>query len=129
MEDCIFCKIVKGELPSFKIYEDGRYIAILDIFPMAEGQSLVIPKKHMGSYVFDAPDGEITGLVLAAKKVAKLVERGLGVEKLYLVFEGLDVNHLHAKLFTGPLHTKLGERADKAELERLAKRIKEGKTR
>ncbi len=129
MEGCIFCKIVTGELPSFRIYEDESYVAILDIHPLTEGQSLVIPKKHTDSYVFDASDSEITNLVLTARKVAKLVEKGLEVKRLYLVFEGLDVNHLHAKLFTAPLGMGMGARADDAHLDRLAKRIKGASTR
>ena len=117
-------RVVKGELPSYKVYEDDGYIAILDINPLTDGQTLVMPKKHIGSYVFDAPDDEIVGLLLAAKKVAKRMERGLGIKRLYLVFEGLDVDHLHAKLFTKPLGMGLGARANNVQLEELAKRIK-----
>ena len=128
-ETCTFCNIIEGTLPAHKIYEDDRYIAILDINPLTEGQSLVIPKKHTDAYVFDAPDKEITDLVLTAKKVAKLMQKGLGLKRIYLVFEGLDVNHLHAKLFTRPLGMGMGRRADELHLRELAKRIKEANTR
>ena len=56
MENCIFCKIIKGEIPSSKVWEDENFIAILDINPNTEGVTLVIPKKHYDSYVFDHQD-------------------------------------------------------------------------
>ena len=58
MDNCIFCKIVKGEIPSVKIWEDKNYLAILDINPNVEGMTLVIPKKHFDSYVFEMKDKE-----------------------------------------------------------------------
>jgi histidine triad (HIT) family protein len=77
MENCIFCKIVKGELPSHKIWEDEEHLAFLTIFPNTEGFSVVIPKKHYGSYAFDTPDDVLAKLVLAAKKVGKLIDSKL----------------------------------------------------
>ncbi len=67
-KDCIFCKIVRGELPSHKIWEDETHLAFLTIFPNTEGFSVVIPKEHYDSYLFDLTDEVVTGLVLAAKK-------------------------------------------------------------
>jgi len=62
MQDCIFCKVVAGEVPAEKVWEDEKYLAILDINPYREGQTLVMPKAHWDSYVFDMPEGEMAGL-------------------------------------------------------------------
>jgi diadenosine tetraphosphate (Ap4A) HIT family hydrolase len=77
MQDCTFCKIVKGEAPSHKIWEDEKYLAFLSIFPNTEGFSVVIPKEHYPSYPFNLPEDILTGLVLASKKVAKLLDAKL----------------------------------------------------
>lgn len=103
MTDCIFCKIVLGEAPSFKIWEDDKHLAFLSIFPNTEGASVVITKEHYQSYAFDLPRTVLTDLVLAAKKVAKLLDiKFEDVARTALVFEGFGVNHVHAKLF--PMH-------------------------
>jgi histidine triad (HIT) family protein len=101
--DCIFCKIVAGEAPSHKVWEDDKYIAFLSIFPNTEGATVVIPKEHLPSYAFDLPDSELSGLMLATKKVAKLLDSKLeDVGRTAMVFEGYGVDHVHAKLF--PMH-------------------------
>ena len=103
MNDCIFCKIVRGEIPSHKIWEDKNHLALLTIFPNTEGFSVVIPKKHYPSYLFDLSDKVITDLILAAKKVAKLLDSKLeDVGRTGMIFEGFGVDHIHAKLF--PMH-------------------------
>ena len=103
MEECIFCKIVEGKAPSFKIWEDEKHIAFLSIFPNTEGFSVVIPKKHYGSYAFDLPEDVLKDLVIAAKKVGKLLDMKLDdVGRTAMIFEGFGVDHIHAKLF--PMH-------------------------
>lgn len=103
MEDCIFCKIAKGKVPSHKIWEDKDYLAILSIFPNTEGFTVVLTKKHYPSYVFDNSDEILTNLVLAAKKVGKLLDKKLDdVGRTGLIAEGFGVDHLHVKLF--PMH-------------------------
>ncbi len=103
VDECIFCKIVRGELPCHKIWEDEQHLAFLSIFPNTEGFSVVIPKQHFPSYAFDLPDEVLTRLVLAAKKVAKLLDATLeDVGRTGLIFEGFGVDHVHAKLF--PMH-------------------------
>jgi histidine triad (HIT) family protein len=103
MKDCIFCKIVKGEAPAHKIWEDEKHLAFLSIFPNTEGFTVVITKKHYPSYAFDLPDNVLKELVIAAKKVAKLLDKKLeDVGKTGLIFEGFGVNQVHAKLF--PMH-------------------------
>ena len=75
--DCIFCKIVKGEAPSHKIWEDEKHLAFLSIFPNTEGFSVVITKEHFPSYPFSLPEDVLVGLLLATKKVAKLLDAKL----------------------------------------------------
>ncbi|MBD3155343.1 MAG: HIT domain-containing protein [Candidatus Aenigmarchaeota archaeon] len=149
MEDCVFCKIVRGEEPCHKIWEDEKHLAFLGIFPNTKGMTVVIPKRHYSSYAFDLPDDVLKDLVIASKKVGKLLDGVFeDVGRTGMVFEGFGVNHVHAKLF--PLHgTNIKEwelisskinkyfeeyegyisshdsyRADDKELEKLAKRIR-----
>ena len=150
-QDCIFCKIVKGEAPCYKIWEDEKHLAFLSIFPNTEGFSVVIPKKHYGSYAFDLPDEALSELILATKKVAKLLDVKLDdVGRTGMIFEGFGVDHVHSKLFPmhgtkdmtnwKPIESKINkyfdvyegyisshdyDRADDAKLEELAKKIKE----
>lgn len=78
MEDCIFCKIVKGELPSHKIYEDEDNLAFLDINPTSDGHTLVIPKKHFVNFE-DIPAEELKKTILIVKKIGLALKEGLGV--------------------------------------------------
>jgi histidine triad (HIT) family protein len=102
MENCIFCKIVKGEIPSVKIWEDKEDVAILDIKPNTEGMTLIIPKSHHDSDIFEMPDEKYKSFLIKAKKVAKLLEKGLNVKRVAMVIEGMEINHAHIKLY--PLH-------------------------
>lgn len=101
--NCIFCKIVSGESSSFKVWEDEKHVAFLSIFPNTEGVTVVIPKQHYPSYIFDLPEDVMIDLILAAKKVAKILDTKLeDVGRSAMVFEGFGVDHIHAKLF--PMH-------------------------
>jgi diadenosine tetraphosphate (Ap4A) HIT family hydrolase len=103
MENCIFCKIVKEEMPSFKVWEDEEHLAFLSIFPNTEGATVVTTKKHYPSYAFDLPDEVLSKLIVATKKVAKLLDAKLDdVGRTGQVFEGFGVDHVHSKLF--PMH-------------------------
>ncbi len=103
MESCIFCKIVSGEAPCHKIWEDGKHLSFLSIFPNTEGSSVVIPKEHHPSYAFDVSEDVLTELTLAARKVAKLLDAAFDdVGRTGMIFEGFGIDHLHAKLF--PMH-------------------------
>ncbi len=102
-KDCVFCKIVKGELPAHKIYEDGKHLAFLSIYPNTEGFSVVTTKEHYPSYAFDLPDEVLKDLMIATKKVARLLDSKLeDVGRTGMIFEGFGVDHVHAKLF--PMH-------------------------
>lgn len=103
MSDCIFCKIVKSELPCHKVWEDEKHLAFLSIYPNTKAFTVVITKDHHSSYAFDLPDEVLNGLVLASKKVGKLLDEKLeDVGRTGLIFEGFGVDHIHAKLF--PMH-------------------------
>jgi histidine triad (HIT) family protein len=98
----LFDEIIDGNIPSWKVWEDDRYLAFLTPFANTPGVTVVVPKQNPGDYVFDLDDDAIAGLMQAAKKVAKLLEKGLGVERVALVFEGEAVPHVHVKLY--PMH-------------------------
>lgn len=98
-DNCIFCKIINGKIPSVKIWEDENFIAILDVNPNVEGMTLVLTRSHYDSYAFDMPNNEYTEFFIASKKVAKLLEKGLSVKRVAMVMEGLGVNHAHIKLY------------------------------
>lgn len=102
----LFDKIVSGEIPSWKVWEDDNYLAFLTPFPNTPGFTVVVPKNNPGDYIFGVDDEAIAGLMRASKTVAKLLEKALKVKRVALVFEGTGVAHLHAKLI--PLHGKLG---------------------
>lgn len=100
---CVFCEMVKGNAPCHTIWEDEKHLAFLSIHPNTKGFSVVIPKQHYSSYAFDQDDEVLTELVLASKKVAKLLDKALeGVARTGMFFEGYGVDHLHTKLM--PMH-------------------------
>ena len=107
MEDCIFCRIVNGEIDSAKIWEDGEFLAILDVNPNIKGMALVLTKKHYDSYVFDMPEDVYARFMEATKKVAKILEKGLGTKRVAIVMEGMGINHAHIKLY--PLYGIVGK--------------------
>lgn len=102
LKNCIFCKIVNNELPSAKIWENSKFLAILDKNPNVKGMTLVLTKKHYSSYIFDMKKSMYQEFLLAAKKVSKILEIGLKVKRVAMVIEGLGINHAHIKLY--PLH-------------------------
>ena len=76
--DCIFCKIVAGELPCYKVYEDDDVLAFLDVAPVSFGHVLVVPKKHFVN-MEDIPEDELCKVIKAVKKIGKALKGGLGV--------------------------------------------------
>lgn len=97
MESCIFCKIIKGEIPCVKIWEDDKYFAFLDVNPVAPGHTLVIPKKH-DPYVFDLNDEEYSNLMITSKKVAEILKAKLNPKRVGILIEGFGVDHIHVHL-------------------------------
>ena len=97
----IFSKIASGDIPAFKVAEDENYVAFLDIFPLAKGHVLVIPKKET-DYIFDLDTEEYLGLFSFAKKVAKAMDKTISCERIGVAVIGLEVPHAHIHLV--PLH-------------------------
>ena len=129
MTDCLFCKIIKGDIPSYKIWANDTHIAFLDIFPVVEGMTIVIPKQHYPSYFAKLDDEVVANLMKAAKKVAQLLDTKLeNVMRTKLILEGIEVNHLHAKLYPmyrdGGYVSELGERASTKELEKVMAKLR-----
>ncbi|GET26864.1 HIT family protein [Prolixibacter sp. NT017] len=93
----IFTKIVEGEIPAYKVAEDENYLAFLDIFPLAKGHVLVIPKKEV-DYLFDLDDELYTGLQLFAKRVAVALKKAIPCKKVGVAVLGLEVPHAHIHL-------------------------------
>jgi diadenosine tetraphosphate (Ap4A) HIT family hydrolase len=147
MDACVFCKIVSGEFGSAKVWEDGEFLAILDVNPNMKGMALVLTKQHYPSYSYELPADVQSRFYAASGKVARLLEKGLGVKRVALVMEGMGINHAHLKLYPlhgleqgfqemwakervfferyeGYLSTQLGPKMALAELEALAREIR-----
>jgi len=91
MNDCIFCKIARGELHSYKIWENDDFVAFLSLYPETEGMTIVIPKEHIPSYFLEVDDEVVCELMIAAKEVARILDTKLdNVLRTKVVFEGLD---------------------------------------
>ncbi len=97
MEASIFTKIVNGEIPAYKIAEDDRYLAFLDVFPTTKGHTLVIPKQQV-DYIFDLEDELYIGLMAFAKNVAAAVEKAVPCKRIGVAVVGLEVPHAHVHL-------------------------------
>lgn len=94
-EDCIFCKIVKGEIPSYKVYEDSDFLAFLDIRPLTKGNTLVVPKKHF-RWTYDVPNfGEYFEV---AKKVGLATQKAFSAKWLSFLTLGWEVPHAHVRV-------------------------------
>lgn len=93
----IFSKIIAGEIPSYKCAENEHFYAFLDINPLAQGHTLVVP-KHEVDYIFDLSDQELADMVVFAKKVALAIQRAFPCRKVGMAVLGLEVNHAHIHL-------------------------------
>ncbi len=93
----LFSKIISGEIPCHKVAEDERFLAFLDISPVAEGHTLVIPKKEV-SYLFDLDDEWYTGLLLFAKRLAPALAKAVPCLRVGVSVIGLEVPHTHIHL-------------------------------
>ena len=93
----IFTRIIQGEIPCYKVAEDDRYFAFLDINPLTEGHTLVVPKKET-DYLFDLNDDTLAGMVLFAKRIAKRIGEKIACKRVAVVVLGLEVPHAHIHL-------------------------------
>ena len=128
MEPSIFTKIVNGEIPAYKIAEDDRYLAFLDVFPTTKGHTLVIPKQQI-DYLFDLDDELYLGLMAFAKKVAAAVEKVVPCKRIGVAVVGLEVPHAHVHLI--PLNKMADmnfankQKFSKEEFEEVAEKIRQ----
>jgi histidine triad (HIT) family protein len=93
----VFTKIIKGEIPCYKVAEDQNYLAFLDINPLRAGHTLVIPKIET-DYIFDIDDEELAGLIIFSKKVAKAIQKTIPCTRIGVAILGLEVPHAHIHL-------------------------------
>ena len=105
MEKSIFEKIADRKLPGHIVWEDETHIAFLTIGPIAEGHTLVVPKKNLGDDLFDLSDAEYQELLAKAKTVAKLLKEKMEAERVIMWVEGFEVPHVHVHLvpLIGPI--------------------------
>lgn len=126
MQDSIFTKIIKGEIPSYKIYEDEHTLAFLDIHPIQPGHTLVIPKAQV-EFVWDLDDATYAALMQTTKKLALHLRQTLAVPYVHERIVGTDVPHAHVHLvpFHEPhqLDRASGDPADMTELAALAAKL------
>lgn len=143
----IFDEIIDGNVPCWKVWEDSQYLAFLTPFPNTPGFTVVIPKQNPGDNYLGVTDDAFTGLLLAAKKVAALLQKAFGTARVGLVIEGEGFPHLHIKLipmhgdtstnegtpkhqefytaYPGWLSTVEGPRMGDAQLDEIQKKIQE----
>ena len=93
----IFTKIVNGEIPSYKIFENEHFYSFLDISPMTKGHTLVIPKKEV-DYLFDIDDTMLSEMIVLSKKIAKAIEKTVECTRVGVMVVGLEVPHAHIHL-------------------------------
>lgn len=118
----IFTKIVNGEIPSYKVAESEKFYAFLDINPLAEGHTLVIPKKET-DYIFDIDDAEYEELFLFAKRVASAIKKSIPCKRVGVAVLGMEVPHAHIHLV--PLQTEGDMDFRKGKLSLSPERFKE----
>ena len=99
----IFSQIVAGEIPSYKVAENEKFYAFLDIAPLAKGHTLVIPKREV-DYFFDLEDDELQEMIVFAKQIAKKIQATTACKKVATVVLGLEVAHAHIHLI--PMNTE-----------------------
>ncbi|MCL2869214.1 HIT domain-containing protein [Candidatus Saccharibacteria bacterium] len=123
MQDSIFTKIIKGEIPSYKIYEDSKTYAFLDIHPDRPGHTLVVPKVQIEKF-YDLSDDDFSHLMLVSKKIARHMEDVLG-QRIILHIIGADVPHVHIHLVpANPKHVPSEPpQASEEELAVMAKKL------
>ena len=129
MADCIFCKIVKNEIPCYKIYEDKEFLAFLDINPRNPGHTLIIPKKHY-RWVWDVPN--INSYYKVVGKIANAIKKALKTDFVVSLVIGEEVPHAHVWLVPrfkddghgNSINISNIKQIPKEDMEKIAKKIK-----
>ncbi len=124
----LFTRIIKGQIPSYKIAEDENYYAFLDINPLAKGHTLVIPKKET-DYLFDLDEGTLAGMMVFARPIARAIDKSVSCKRVGVAVLGLEVPHAHIHLI--PIN-ELGDinfarpklKLTQQEFEEIAEKIK-----
>ena len=123
----IFMRIVNGEIPCYKVWEDDRFLAFLDIHPIQPGMTVVIPKWEV-EHPFDMTDADFCELLVAAKRLVPAIQKAVSSLRVGLVIEGLEVPHAHVKLIPiskpHDLSSDNAKNATPDELASMAERIK-----
>jgi len=126
-ENCIFCRIVKKEIPATIVYEDDTNIAFLDINPVKAGHTLVIPKAHF-VWMQETPDEIVSKSFVNSKKLMDAVKKAMGADYINVQIVGKDIPHFHIhlipKLFSEPTHVNPGVKYKEGEIEEIAQKIK-----
>lgn len=130
MNDCIFCKIIKGEIPSYKIYEDESFISFLDINPVSKGHALIIPKTHI-EWMHEAEDSLIKEIFVLAKKIMLNIKEKLPCDYVQVGIVGKDVPHFHIHLIPRSLEENVAQTtrphvpySSKEEIDEIINKIK-----
>lgn len=130
MEDSVFTKIIRGDIPCYKVYEDDNTLAFLDINPVAEGHTLIVPKTQV-EFVWDLDDGDYIALMQTVKKVGRRLREVIGKQYVGQMVVGTDVPHAHVHIvpFNEAKELKRtldgpAQAGDTAHLSELADRLK-----
>lgn len=125
----IFSKIVAGDIPSYKVAENDKFFAFLDINPMAKGHTLVIPKQET-DYIFDLDDTTLADMNIFAKRVAKAIEKAISCKRIGIMVIGMEVPHAHIHLI--PINKESDMvlsnprvKLEQAEFEKIARNIRD----
>ena len=123
----IFTKIINGEIPSYKIAEDEKHYAFLDVNPVVKGHTLVVPKREV-EYLFDLEDQELADLMVFAKSVAKSIKKNIDCKRVGVTVIGLEVPHAHIHLLPinteGDMNFANKKQLPQEEMEKIAEAIR-----
>ena len=125
----IFTKIINGEIPAYKIYEDDKFLAFLDINPVAEGHTLVVPKQKI-DYLFDIDDNLLAEMMIFAKKIAIAQKKAIECKRVGVLVVGTEVPHAHIHLIPFKQESQMSLSAPKLkfsekEMKNIQEKIKE----
>lgn len=126
MPQCLFCKIVRGESPSFKVFEDANCLAFLNSNPIRDGHILLIPKRHC-EYIFDLNSEEYSYLFKIARQLSSKIQVSLNVKRVGILVSGISIPHVHIHLLPvfkkGDIDIRLAHQATETELTEIQKKI------
>jgi len=127
MEDCLFCKIIKGEILSYKIWEDENFFAFLDINPINPGHIILVSKSHL-NYIFDLEEPLYSEIFKTAKKLSEPLKKATGAKRIALAIEGFVIPHIHIHLVpvnkVNDLDPNRAKKASPGQLSNMADKIK-----